>query len=224
MNCQQFQDVLPHIVDSGGNGEEEAHLRSCTDCAIVVQDLRYIADQARLLLPLHDPSPRVWQNIQRSLRNEGMISEGRLSLMGHLTLPSQNLPAQAGTRFAHIRFEHIKSWTPLGGLLAMAALALMAVVLVNYRPVTTSGGLAANPPASPPLNSSDQALVGQVQKQQPVVRAAYEDSLKNVNAYIVDARKAVDDNPEDATAQQHLMDAYDQKAMLYEMATVRALQ
>jgi hypothetical protein len=56
------------------------------------------------------------------------------------------------------------------------------------------------------------------------MRATYEDSLKSVNAYIVDAKKTVEDNPEDSAAQRQLMDAYDQKAMLYEMATVRSLQ
>jgi len=56
------------------------------------------------------------------------------------------------------------------------------------------------------------------------VRAAYVDSMKSVNAYIADAKKAADENPNDVAAKQLLMDAYDQKAMLYEMGTVRALQ
>jgi hypothetical protein len=39
----------------------------------LVQDLRYIADQAKLLLPLRDPSPQVWDNIQDSLEREGLV-------------------------------------------------------------------------------------------------------------------------------------------------------
>jgi hypothetical protein len=34
--------------------------------------LRYIAEQAKLLLPMHDPSPKVWDNIQDSLSKEGL--------------------------------------------------------------------------------------------------------------------------------------------------------
>ena len=36
--------------------------------AALVRDLEYIASQARLLLPIHDPSPAVWDNIQQALR------------------------------------------------------------------------------------------------------------------------------------------------------------
>jgi len=124
MNCQQFQENLPHTIDSGGSKEEEAHLRSCPECASVVQDLKYIANQARLLLPMHDPSPRVWQNIQSSLRNEGLISEGRTQLIGQKTIGQIPLPSQT------------KNWTPLGWALGLAAVLLLGIVLVNYRPAS----------------------------------------------------------------------------------------
>ena len=68
MNCQQFQEVLPYIIESGGKAEEETHLQQCPACAELVEELRYIADQAKLLLPLHDPNPRVWTNIEQSLQ------------------------------------------------------------------------------------------------------------------------------------------------------------
>ncbi|HJX83980.1 MAG TPA: hypothetical protein VJ723_06525 [Candidatus Angelobacter sp.] len=212
MNCQQFQENLPHTIDSGGSKEEEAHLRSCPECASVVQDLKYIANQARLLLPMHDPSPRVWQNIQSSLRNEGLISEGRTQLIGQKTIGQIPLPSQT------------KNWTPLGWALGLAAVLLLGIVLVNYRPASDPQQDLVQNTAGPAFKGADQELLGQVSQHQPDMRAAYEDSLKSVNAYIVDAKKTVDDNPEDAAAQQQLMDAYDQKAMLYEMATARALQ
>jgi hypothetical protein len=44
-----------------------------------------------------------------------------------------------------------------------------------------------------------------------------------VNSYIRDAEKSVETNPNDAEAQRYLMDAYDQKAMVYEMALNRSL-
>ena len=62
--------MLPEFIDTGGTPEQQAHLDSCTVCADLVADLRYIADQAKLLVPMEDPSPRVWNGIEHSLRND----------------------------------------------------------------------------------------------------------------------------------------------------------
>ena len=77
MNCAEFQKVLPEIIESGGNPQEEAHLKECEVCSDLVQDLLYIADQAKLLLPMRDPSPKVWNGIQENLEREGMIKPAR---------------------------------------------------------------------------------------------------------------------------------------------------
>jgi hypothetical protein len=73
MTCAEFQEVLPFIFESGGDAKEMEHLKTCQVCSDLVQDLRYIADQAKLLLPLRDPSPQVWDNIQTSLEREGLV-------------------------------------------------------------------------------------------------------------------------------------------------------
>ena len=75
MTCAEFQEVLPYIFESGGDAKEMDHLKTCPVCSDLVQDLRYIADQAKLLLPLRDPSPQVWDNIQNSLEREGLIRQ-----------------------------------------------------------------------------------------------------------------------------------------------------
>jgi len=77
MTCAEFQKVLPYIIESGGNTEEEAHLASCPVCTDLVADLRYIAEQVKLLLPMRDTSPQVWDNIQGSLEREGLVKPGR---------------------------------------------------------------------------------------------------------------------------------------------------
>src|ERR1700744_6107066 len=119
MNCQQFQQTLPFIIESGGTGEDESHLQTCPDCASLVQDLRYIAEQAKLLLPMHDPNPRVWNNIEESLQREGLLSEGR---------------RPAGQLKENKSPQEAKSWTPLGWVMAIADIALFATVLINYKP------------------------------------------------------------------------------------------
>jgi hypothetical protein len=73
MNCAEFQRELPLIIDSGGSPEQEKHLRSCAVCRSLVDDLRYIAEQAKLLVPMFDPSPRVWEGITEKLQQEGLV-------------------------------------------------------------------------------------------------------------------------------------------------------
>jgi hypothetical protein len=208
MNCQKFQEVLPYIIESGGNAEEEEHLQTCPACAGLVEDLKYIATQAKLLLPMHDPSPRVWTGIEQSLRHQGLIQEGRLSLMGQTILPAQ-----------------AKSWTPVGWIMAAAALMAFSALLITYRPqLPPAPASAQNMNAQPaPLPADDQQLVSQVSERAPDVSSAYEDSLREVNVYISDAELAVARDPQDAAARERLVDAYQQKEMLYEMATARSL-
>jgi hypothetical protein len=72
MNCAEFQAKLPELFESGVDVSNDPHVKSCENCAALVRDLEYIASQAKLLLPIHDPSPKVWENIQSAIRgNDG---------------------------------------------------------------------------------------------------------------------------------------------------------
>jgi len=83
---------------------------------------------------------------------------------------------------------------------------------------------AQNSSADPTqFNSDDRQLISQLSQQAPDARGAYENSLRDVNSYIADAQLAAERDPEDATAQELLQDAYQQKEMLYQMATARSL-
>lgn len=212
MNCQQFQEVLPYIIETGGNVEEEAHLRTCAACSELVQDLRYIAEQAKLLLPMRDPNPRVWTNIEQSLHREGLLPEGRLSRQGQITNYSTSIQAKSGT--------------PVGWVMALAALIVFAAVIINYKPHLPSQQLTAQngSATTAQLESDDQQTMEQVAQQSPEVRRAYEDGLKEANAYISDAEQALRQDPQDATAQAQLLEAHQQKEMLYQMAVARSTQ
>jgi hypothetical protein len=209
MNCQQFQEVLPYIIESGGSAEQEEHLRSCPACAELVRDLRYIAEQAKLLLPMHDPNPRVWNNIEQSLHQEGLLAEGRMSPRGQIT----NYPTATET----------KSWTPVGWVMALAAMIVFAAVLINYKPHLPPAQVTAQNSGaqSAQLESDDQQVISQMSQQDEGVRKAYEDGLKEANAYISDAEQAVKQDPQDAAAQEQLLEAHQQKEMLYQMATAQ---
>jgi len=217
MNCQQFQETLPFIIESGGGGEDESHLQECESCASLVRDLRYIAEQAKLLLPMHDPNPRVWNNIEQSLQREGLL-EGRMPRLGHI---QKNSTSQT----------QAKSWTPLGWAIALTAVIIFAVVLTNYKPTPLQTQLSAQNNSagstqfndSTQFNSDDQQLISQVSQQSPEAQRAYEASLRDVNAYIADAEQAAKSDPSNASAQALLQDAYEQKEMVYQMATARSL-
>ena len=209
MNCQEFQAVLPYMIESGGNEEEEAHLRTCHACTELVQDLRYIAEQAKLLLPMHDPNPRVWTGIEGALQREGLLQEGRMSRQGHIT----NYPTQ------------IKSWTPVGWAMTVAALIAFSFLLINYHPhLPEQQATAQNSAASASqFSSDDQQLISGVAQQDPAVSRAYENGLREANAYIVDARQTVAQDPGDAMAEEQLQQAYQQRDALYQLATARSL-
>jgi hypothetical protein len=75
--CADFQEQLPELFESGANLAQQDHLKTCEQCSALVQDLEYIAQQAKLLLPIHDPSPAVWENIQTSLSSDKQNSGSR---------------------------------------------------------------------------------------------------------------------------------------------------
>jgi hypothetical protein len=69
MTCAQFQETLPELFEAQADLNAQEHIKSCENCAALVRDLEYIASQAKLLLPMHDPSPAVWDNIQQAIRH-----------------------------------------------------------------------------------------------------------------------------------------------------------
>jgi predicted anti-sigma-YlaC factor YlaD len=74
MTCAEFQKALPYIIDTGGSPEQEEHLNSCPVCRDLVMDLRYIAEVAKLLVPMEEPPARVWEGLQQAIDAE---SEGK---------------------------------------------------------------------------------------------------------------------------------------------------
>jgi hypothetical protein len=192
MTCAEFQRVLPYIIESGGNAEEEEHLRTCPVCADLVSDLRYIAEQAKLLVPMEDPDPRVWTGIQKSLQRGGLAKGGPL------------------TRSA-------TGWTVGMRMAMLAALAVVAVALV----VRHNSEVAETPQntltATSTVDQDDQQLLAAVAGREPELRSAYESNLRDVNAYIADAKQRASRYPEDEAAREHLRHAYAQKAVLFEM-------
>ncbi len=70
MDCAEFQQKLPELFETHADLSTQEHLQHCENCTALVRDLEYIAQQAKLLLPLHDPSPAVWDTIQSAIQTE----------------------------------------------------------------------------------------------------------------------------------------------------------
>jgi len=213
MSCAEFQKVLPYIIESGGNAEEEQHLRECQVCSDLVADLKYIADQAKLLVPMEEPSPKVWDGIRGSLEREGLVRPAR----------------------ARGRLLGFQPFGPLPWIATLAALALAVFAVFLFQRAYVGGPRTPEPSSSAnvdapavamqtvSMDQDDEQLLQQMNTSRPGMTSSFRDNLKQVNAAIADARKAVRQNPDDTVAREALLRAYQQKAMLYEMAT-RSLQ
>jgi len=84
-----------------------------------------------------------------------------------------------------------------------------------------SAGSAIAPAVEPEASAEDQQFLSEVSTRAPSMRATYENQLRAVNADIRETQAYVDQNPGDVDARQHLMDAYEQKALLYQIALDR---
>lgn len=206
MTCIEFQDILADVIEGEADAEHAAHLMSCASCSELVSDLRAIASGAKLLCGDSEPSPRVWANIQRTLEAEGIIRPA----------------GQPGVML----FPRQRKWFSPAWLTAAAAIALIAAgtfFYTNRRPQVTPQ-LTGNTQASPlqaDAAEDDLELLGQMS---PATRASYADDLQTVNAFIRDAETSVAQNPEDDDARHFLMDAYQQRAMVYSLAMDRSMQ
>ena len=76
-------------------------------------------------------------------------------------------------------------------------------------------------PVEPAPSDEDRQFLSVVSTRAPSMRATYENQLKAVNADIRETEAYVKRNPGDVDARQHLMDAYQQKALLYQIALDR---
>lgn len=203
MTCIEFQDILADVIDGETDAQHAAHLRSCSSCLELVSDLRAIAAGAKLLCADSEPSPRVWANIQRTLEAEGIIRPA--------TQPGATL------------FRQRRPWSSVW-LATGAAIVLLGVAAFFYsnhsgrnqqlaqRQISNGEALGAS--------ADDMELLSHVS---PAARASYADDLETVNAFIRDAEDSVAQNPNDDEARHFLMQAYQERAMVYASAMDRSI-
>jgi len=80
---------------------------------------------------------------------------------------------------------------------------------------------AANSEVGPRPSAEDQQFLSMVSTRAPSLRATYESQLQTVDADIREVQRYLARNPSDADARQELMDAYQKKSLLYQIALDR---
>jgi hypothetical protein len=224
MNCVDLQRNLAEVEDL--SSAEQAHLKGCAACSALLAELDLIARSAQQLRANDEPSPRVWNLIEIALRQEGLIrAQARPRLV-----PSRAVAVRGFSSFA-------TGWGWRGWLVPGAAVVLIAVgFFVNQRSLVTqlTKHIASSETPRPSENApdarnpslaglNDDDLLQEIQNQSPEMRAQYVDNLRRANEYIRDAQSVVDANPNDEESRRSLLEAYQQKAMLFELAMDRSL-
>jgi hypothetical protein len=210
MNCVELQQSLAEVEDSSSL-EQRSHLRTCPACSALVKELNLIVAAASQLQAGDEPSPRVWNSIESALRREGMIRppQAHASAVPSLAVPSFSA-----------------RWGAARWLVPAAAMLLLALGIYVRResapaPVAQQALIAVPVANASDLDDSD--LMQEVAANAPAMKPQYEENLRWVNESIRDAQGVVDESPNDQEARRALMDAYQQKSMLFEMAMDRPL-
>jgi hypothetical protein len=241
MNCVELQQSLAEIED-GSSAAQRAHLKTCPECSSLVAELNLIAATATDLRAAEEPSPRVWNSIEIELRQV----EAELSLIAssaiQLREAEEPSPRVWNSIEIALRQEGLirpqrtsrsllpslsSRWAWARWMVPAAAVLLIAVgvyVRQHSLPVQLAKDAAKLPAASATVSDgaiaglNDDDLLQEVAEQTPAMKAQYTDNLRRVNEYIQDAKGNVDANPTDEEARRSLMAAYQEKAMLFELA------
>jgi len=211
MNCQEFESVLPDYVESGHTSEQQAHLSSCSSCAGLVADLNFISATARQLQDAEEPSPAVWNALEIQLRREGLIRD----------IPIREVvPARSSSLLDFFRRRRT-AW-----LVPVAAALVIAAGVKLYRPFGAGdtnpvARVVAPAPETPANSGEDERVLSTVAARFPAQQANYRKNMEDANSYIRDAEQSIKNDPNDVYSQELLINAYEQKQMIYDLAVDR---
>ena len=242
----EFLDATPGVAFQT---DFDAHLKSCPACSDLISDLKLISSEARQLAAAEEPPPMVWARIAAQLRAEGLIREPESTRpILVLTSPRRRwsvrwlVPVAAALLAAgsyvvsHGRPSPVAKQqapgtpatspeTPAASPSAPAPVPQQLAQQKAAKPTDVAGPAVGSPAVGsmvePEPSAEDQQFLSEVSTRAPSMRATYESQLRAVNADIRETQAYVDQNPGDADARQHLMDAYQQKALLYQIALDR---
>jgi hypothetical protein len=70
MSCAEFQAQLPELIGTGEDISAHPHVQDCELCRAFLTELETIAEAARQLFPIVEPSEKLWKNIESAIQKE----------------------------------------------------------------------------------------------------------------------------------------------------------
>jgi hypothetical protein len=220
ITCREFLSYLEPWMEGERPPDAHAHVRTCSHCSSIINDLEMIHSEARSWSVSEQDAPeRVWISLRAQLEQEGLIQE---------TIPASEDRAQAAAPrtgwFAGL-FPRLPRPVLAGAYLA----ALVAVAFALSGPVNKrvnearwlKGTQISTSPLSAQLNFAEQNSNSYVTRSNPVVAASLHQNLAIVDNYIALCEKSVSEDPQNEVARDYLFEAYQQKADLLTQLTER---
>jgi hypothetical protein len=241
-------ELLDGAPDDAFQSDFEAHVKSCPACSDLVSELKLISSEARQLAATEEPAPRVWVRIAAELRAEGLIREPESAPARPILVPTSSRRRWSAWWLAPVAASLLAAGSYV---VSHRPAAQVAKQQVPATPVTSPAPVTSSIPETPAVTPApapapqqlaqksaknaripgkalesapsleDQQFMSAVSTLAPSMRTTYENQLQAVNADIRETQAYVDRNPGDLDARQHLMDAYQQKALLYQIALDR---
>ena len=209
MNCVELQASLAEIED-GRSPAQRDHLKSCPECSALVSELILIASTAVELRGGEEPGPHLWKSIESALRQEGIIRPQRAS---RSLLPSHQQPLGLGALDG-----------PCGRCSADHSRPVCSPAFAGASACPRRGSARTGCFRSGNCRPERRRLVaGSGRSSRPQIKRSMRTiSAASTNTFRMQ-RAVVAANPNDDEARRSLMEAYQQKAMLFELAMDRSL-
>jgi anti-sigma-K factor RskA len=197
MQCRDIEEVLEQEGLAPLAEAARAHVARCPHCQDYLADLETIVSAAHELPAEVEPPARLWTALRAQLEREGLIREP-----------------------ATVRKEP-GSWWDFGTFFRSRAMATVTVGAL----IATAAILELRQPRELPLPPEVIATVKQLDEQEVDVRnmhlastspvdAALEQNLKEIDNFIAECERHLQQAPQDDLAREYLYSAYQQKAEL----------
>ncbi|KAF0240258.1 MAG: hypothetical protein FD167_4210 [bacterium] len=221
MDCLDCQDLLSEYIDGNLKPNKRLivsdHLKSCSECSIVHQDLKQLVGLSKQL-PLLAPENVLWKKIEKEITE---IST------------TQN-PSRQSTwaKFWQHRWQFSISTPQLTGVLASLVVLLILASSFSYAPQNSIGALMQNSIIARPINTyvanpTELELTGTIERLSHTIKERYKEwdpeiqklfdrNLALVNQTIEDCNQLSQRNPNDPVVHELMVTAYQEKIRLLE--------
>src|SRR6516164_5379187 len=199
MQCRGVEEGLEHEGLAPLPETVRGHLASCRQCQAYIADLETIVSAAQELPGEVEPPSRLWVALRTQLEWEGIINK-----------PATPTP----------RAEPVSWWSRFSQRFPARALATLTVGAVLAAAAVLQLRQTPDPPSAPgPVPPNIAAIAKQVNQQEVDLRsmhlistspvdAALEQNLKEIDDFIADCERHLQEAPQDELAREYLADAY----------------